>query len=156
MMKGQEKIWELLNALLADELTAISQYMVHSEMNANWGYGKLHEMVEKRAIAEMKHAEKLIGRILFLEGQPIVSHLNPIHIGADVEKQLQSDAAAEYGAIKAYNAGIKVATELADHGTRTLLDSIVQDEEAHVDEIEEQFDQIAQMGLQNYLTEQIG
>lgn len=155
-MKGQEKIWELLNALLADELTAISQYMVHSEMDANWGYGKLHEMVEKRAITEMKHAEKLIGRLVFLEGQPIVSHLNAIHIGADVEKQLQNDLAAEYGAVKAYNAGIKLASELGDQGTRTLLDSIVQDEEAHTDELEAQRDQIAQMGLQNYLTEQIG
>jgi len=155
-MKGQEKIWELLNSLLADELTAISQYMVHSEMNANWGYEKLHEMVEKRAITEMKHAEKLIGRILFLEGRPIVSNLNEIHIGADVVKQFQNDTAAEYGAVSAYNNGIKLANELGDHGTRTLLDSIVQDEEAHVDELEAQRDQIAQMGLQQYLTEQIG
>jgi bacterioferritin len=155
-MKGNEKIWELLNSLLADELTAISQYMVHSEMCAAWGYGKLHEMVEKRAVTEMKHAETLIGHILFLEGQPIVSKLNAIHIGADVEKQLQNDLAAEYGAIKAYNAGSKLAADLGDYGTHQLLGSILQDEEAHADELEAQRDQIAQMGLQNYLTEQIG
>ena len=155
-MKGNEKIWALLNELLADELTAISQYMVHSEMCAAWGYGKLHEMVEKRAVVEMKHAEKLIGRILFLEGQPVVSNLNKMHIGADVEMQLQNDLAAEYGAIKAYNAGSELAAKLGDYGTHQLLGSILQDEEAHADEIEEQRDQISQMGLQNYLAKQVG
>jgi bacterioferritin len=155
-MKGQEKIWELLNALLADELTAISQYMVHSETCAAWGYGKLHEMVEKRAVTEMKHAEKLIGRIIFLEGQPVVSTLNQMHIGADVQKQLQSDRGAEFGAITAYNAGTKLAADLGDYGTHQLLNSILQDEEAHIDEIEEQLDLISQMGLQNYLAQQVG
>src|SRR5512146_831040 len=110
-MKGNPKLIETLNSLLADELTAINQYMVHSEMAANWGYGKLHEHFEKRAIDEMKHAEKLIGRILFLEGIPIVSSLNKIHIGSDVPKQLASDHEAEEGAIKAYNESIKVAGE---------------------------------------------
>lgn len=154
-MKGNEKVLELLNEVLADELTAISQYMVHSEMCAAWGYGKLHEMVEKRAITEMKHAEELIGRILFLEGQPVVSKLNEIHIGADVVKQLQNDLAAEYGAIKAYNEGSKLSAQLNDYGTHQLLNSILKDEEAHADEIEEQRDLIAQIGLQNYLAQQI-
>src|SRR5512136_1719619 len=102
-MKGNAKIIERLNALLADELTAISQYMVHSEMCANWGYGKLHEAVEKRAMTEMAHAEKLIARILFLEGRPIVSELKPMHIGADVKAQLDADLAAELGAVAYYN-----------------------------------------------------
>jgi len=154
-MKGNEKVLELLNEVLADELTAISQYMVHSEMCAAWGYGKLHEMVEKRAVAEMKHAEELIGRILFLEGQPIVSNLNKMHIGAEVEKQLLADKAAEYGAIKAYNAGSKLSAELGDYGTHQLLNSILKDEEAHADEIEEQLDLISQVGLQNYLAQQL-
>jgi bacterioferritin len=155
-MKGHEKIFELLNELLADELTAISQYMVHSEMCADWGYDQLHESVEKRAIDEMKHAEKLIGRILFLEGKPIVSELNTMHIGADVEAQLQNDWAAEDGAIKAYNAGIRLAVELGDNGTRALLESILADEEVHIDWLEAQGDQIKHMGIQNYMAEQIG
>jgi bacterioferritin len=155
-MKGQEKIWDLLNQLLASELTAISQYMVHSEMDANWGYDKLHEMVEKRAITEMKHAEALIGRMLFLEGTPIVSKLNEMHIGSDVEKQLRSDRAFEFDAIKDYNAGTKLAAQLGDYGTHQLLNSILKDEEAHIDEIEEQLDLISQVGLQNYLAQQLG
>jgi bacterioferritin len=155
-MKGNAKLIETLNALLADELTAISQYMVHSEMSANWGYEKLHKHFEKRAIDEMKHAEKLISRILFLEGMPIVSKLNQISIGSDVEKQHKNDWEAESGAIKNYNASIKVATDLGDNGTRDLLTSILKDEEEHIDRIEVQLDQIKQMGIQNYLTEQTG
>ncbi len=155
-MKGNEKILEMLNFQLADEITAVSQYMVHSEMCADWGYNELHEATEKRAIEEMKHAEKLIGRILFLEGTPIVSKLNPIHIGADVLKQLKSDWDAEQGAIKNYNEGIRLAVELGDNGTRALFESILQDEENHIDWLETQLGQIEQMGYQNYLTEQVG
>jgi len=154
-MKGHERIIQVLNELLADELTAISQYMVHSEMCADWGYEELHEAVEKRAMDEMKHAEKLIGRILFLEGQPIVSRLNQMHIGAQVEAQLQNDWSAEEGAIKAYNEGIRLSVELADNGTRALLESILSDEEDHIDWLEAQRDLIEQMGIQNYLSEQI-
>jgi len=155
-MKGNNKIIETLNNLLSDELTAINQYIVHSEMCANWGYEKLHEADEKRAIDEMKHAEKLIGRILFLEGIPIVSQLKKITIGADVEAQHKNDWAAEEGAVKAYNAGIALAVEVGDNGTRELLDSILKDEEVHIDWLEAQLDQIKQMGIQNYLVEQIG
>ncbi len=153
-MKGNEKILEKLNFLLADELTAINQYMVHSEMCANWGYTELHEAAEKRAIDEMKHAEKLIGRILFLEGTPIVSVLNPLHIGAEVPAQHQNDWSAEEGAIKAYNTGIRLAVELGDNGTRAILESILADEEDHIDWIEAQLDQIKQLGVQIYLSEQ--
>ncbi len=155
-MKGNDKIISVLNQFLADELTAISQYMVHSEMCANWEYAKLHEAVEKRAIDEMKHAEKLIARIIFLEGKPVVNQLNRISIGASVEEQLKNDRAAEEGAIKAYNDGIRLCLEIGDNGTRELLDGILKDEEAHIDWLEAQLDQINQMGIQNYLVEQVG
>ena len=154
-MKGNEKIIATLNELLADELTAINQYMVHSEMCEDWGYGRLHKLVEKRAIDEMKHAEKLIGRILFLEGIPTVSNLNKIHIGADVEKQYTNDLNAELGAIKAYNDAIKQASDLGDNGTRDFLQSILNDEEEHLDWLETQIEQIKQIGIQNYLVEQM-
>ena len=154
-MKGNDKIIEMLNALLADELTAINQYIVQSEMCANWGYDKLHAVFEKRAIDEMKHAEKLIGRILFLEGSPIVSNLNKIHIGPDVETQHNNDWAAEEGAIKAYNDAVRLAVEVGDNGTREILEDILKDEEDHIDWIEAQLDQIKQMGIQVYLAEQV-
>jgi bacterioferritin len=154
-MKGNEKILETLNELLADELTAINQYMVQSEMCADWGYQKLHEAIEKRAIEEMKHAEQLIGRILFLEGKPIVSNLNKINIGATVDAQHKNDHEAEEGAIKAYNDGIRLAVEVGDNGTRDMLEEILEDEEEHIDWIESQLDQIEQMGLQVYLGEQL-
>ncbi len=154
-MKGQPKVIEALNGLLADELTAINQYMVHSEMCDNWGYARLHEFNEKRAIDEMKHAEKLIGRILFLDGIPLVSKLNQISIGADVPKQLANDRAAEDMAIKNYNAAIKLCVELADNGTREFLDDILEDEERHIDDLEAHLDQVAQVGVPIYLGEQI-
>ena len=154
-MKGNEKILDTLNSLLADELTAINQYMVHSEMCANWGYEKLHKAIEKRAIDEMKHAEKLIERILFFEWKPIVSKLNKITIGENVETQHKNDIAAEDIAIKAYNDGIKLAADVGDNGTREILEDILRDEEDHIDWLEAQMDQIAQIGLQNYLVEQM-
>jgi len=154
-MKGNEKILETLNELLADELTAINQYMVQSEMCADWGYERLHEAIEKRAIDEMKHAEELIGRILFLEGTPVVSNLNKINIGQTVDAQHEYDHEAEKMAIKAYNDGIRLAVEVGDNGTRDLLEEILEDEEEHIDWIEAQLDQIEQMGLQVYLGEQL-
>jgi bacterioferritin len=154
-MKGKTKIIDTLNLLLADELTAINQYMVQSEMCANWGYDRLHEAAEKRAIDEMKHAEKLIARLLFLEGRPIVSTLNKIHIGDTVEAQHQNDHEAEMGAIKGYNEGVKLAVDLGDNGTRELLEDILKDEEEHIDWIEAQLDQITQLGIQAYLAEQL-
>jgi len=155
-MKGNVKLIETLNSLLADELTAINQYMVHSEMCANWGYEKLHKHFEKRAIVEMKHAEKLIGRILFLEGIPTVSNLNPMHIGSDIPKQLASDHSAEETAIAAYNAAIKLAGDVNDFATRGLLEAILKDEDGHIDEIEELQDQISHMTLGVFLTTQTG
>ena len=154
-MKGNDKIIEKINFLLADELTAISQYMVEAEMCANWGYKHLAEAMEKRAVDEMKHAEKHIGRILFLEGKPIVSELNKMHIGGSVEAQHKNDWDAESGAIKAYNEAIKLAVEVGDNGTREMFEAILKDEEDHIDWIEAQLDQIRQMGLPAYLSEQI-
>ncbi len=155
-MKGNAKIIEKLNDLLSDELTAINQYMLHAEMCDNWKYEVLHKVGEKRAIDEMKHAEKLIARILFLDGQPVVSNLKKITIGADVEKQHKNDHALELMAIKSYNEGIQLAAQLKDNGSEELLEAILKDEEDHIDVLEGQLAQIEQMGIQNYLTQQVG
>jgi bacterioferritin len=154
-MKGNPKVLETLNNLLADELTAINQYMVESEMCDNWGYERLHKANEKRAIDEMKHAEKLIQRVLFLEGSPTVTKLHKINIGPDVESQLKYGVESETGAIAAYNAGIALCLECGDNGSREILDSTLKDEEAHIDWLEVQLDQIKQVGIQNYLAQQI-
>jgi bacterioferritin len=150
-MKGDPKVLETLNRLLADELTAISQYMVHSEMCDDWGYEGLHKAIEKQAVDEMHHAESLIGRILFLEGTPVVTKLNPMKIGKTVAEMVAFNLEAELGAVKAYNEGIGVTTAAGDEGSAELLRKIVQDEEAHVDWNEAQIEQIDQMGVQNYL-----
>ena len=155
MMKGNPKIIEALNGLLSDELTAINQYIVHSEMCSNWGYEKLHKADEKRAIDEMKHAEKLIARILYFEGIPVVSHLKKISIGSDVAAQHKNDLTSEVEAISMYNHGIRLAVEIGDNGTRELLESILTDEEGHLDWLEAQINQISQMGIQNYLADQL-
>ena len=155
-MKGDEKLIKVLNDLLADELTAISQYMVHSEMCDNWGYGKLHKDIEKKAVDEMHHAEWLIGRILFLEGLPVVSNLNKMNIGKNVQEMVSNDQEAEMGAIKAYNAGIALAGEVADQSTADLLTTILKMEEGHHDWAKKQRTQIEQMGLENYLSNQTG
>ena len=154
-MKGKQEVLDQLNVLLAEELTAINQYILHGEMCDDWGYGKLHEMIEKRAIQEMKHAEQLIERILFLEGRPIVSELNKITIGDSVLKQMENDRVAEKEAIDAYNEGVALATKLGDNGSKMLLESILADEEEHIDLIEAQLSMIEQMGLQNYLNMQV-
>ena len=154
-MKGLEKILQTLNDQLADELTAVNQYIVHSEMCANWGLDKLHDAVEKRAIEEMKHAERLIARILYLEGRPVVSMLNPMHIGAEVVEQLQNDYVSEQGAVKSYNDAVQQAASLGDNGTRSLFESILNDEEEHIDWLEAQLDQIRLMGIENYLAQQV-
>jgi bacterioferritin len=154
-MKGNAEVIESLNALLASELGAISQYIVHSEMSANWGYDKLHDYFEKRAIDEMKHAEMLVGRILFLEGLPIVSKPDAVHIGSDIPKQLANDHTSEEGAIKNYNEAIVLCGEKRDFATREILESILNDEDRHIDQIEELQDQISQMSVQIFLSTQI-
>jgi bacterioferritin len=153
-MKGNDRVLTVLNQLLADELTAISQYMVHSEMCDNWGYEKLHKAIEKQAMDEMHHAEWLIQRIIFLEGAPVVSKLNPIKIAGAVPDMIGNDEEAELGAVLAYNAAIRLGHEVDDQGTVQLLTEILKMEEGHVDWNEAQRDQIGQMGLENYLANQ--
>jgi len=154
-MKGNEKLIKELNARLAEELGAINQYFVHGEMCEDWGYGPLHQAIKKRSIDEMKHAEKLIERILFLEGRPVVSKLGPITIGTKIEEIHQKDWNAEEDAIKGYNKTIKLAAELGDNGTKTLLEAILKEEEEHIDWLESQQDQIGQVGVQCYLAEKM-
>ena len=151
-MKGDPKVIETLNTLLARELTVISQYMVHAELCENWGYEKLHEMIQKRAMVEMKHAEKLIGRIIFLEGIPVVSELQKMHIGPDVPKMFANDHLAELDAVRLYNAGILVCGDAKDFATREILEHILNEEDEHVDSIEAVKDQIEQMGIQVFLS----
>ena len=154
-MKGSEKVIQALNANLKDEMTAIDQYILHAEMCEDWGYSKLHDSIEKRAITEMKHAEALIARILFLEGIPIISELGKLSIGKDVEEMMAFDHKAEYDAIQSYNNAIKVCVEEKDNGTKELFEATLKDEEDHIDWIESQIDQISQMGIQNYLSKQV-
>lgn len=154
-MKGDEKLLTILNSLLADELTAINQYMVHSEMCENWGYGKLHMAIRKQAMDEMHHAEWLIERIIFFEGAPTVSKLNPMKIGKTVQEMISNDNGDELDAVHAYNNAIKLAREVGDQGTADLLTKILKMEEGHVDWAEIQRAQIDQMGIENYLVSQI-
>ena len=155
-MKGNDKLIVELNARLSEELGAISQYFVHAEMCENWGYDALAEAIKKRSIQEMKHAEKLIERILFLDGRPVMTKIGPITIGKNVEEMHKKDWNAEADAIKKYNDTIRQATEVGDNNTKILLESILKDEEEHIDWLEEQQDQIDQMGIQLYLSRQTG
>ena len=151
-MKGNAKLLATLNGLLAGELTAINQYMVHAEMCENWGYDRLHGHFRTRSIEEMKHAEKLIARILFMEGKPTVSVLNKMSIGATVPKMFAGDHSLEEGTIKDYNAAVKEAVAVGDNATREMLEGILVDEDRHIDGIEERLDQIEQMGEQLFLS----
>ena len=155
-MKGNQKLIDALNERLAEELGAINQYFVHAEMCEDWGYESLQAAIKQRSIQEMKHAEQLIERILFLEGRPIVSNLGPITIGKKVEEMHAKDLNAEVDAVKNYNDTIKLAVEVGDNGTKSMLEAILADEEEHLDWLEEQQDQIEQMGIQIYLSEQRG
>ncbi len=153
-MKGSKKLLLVLNSLLADELTAINQYMVHSEMCENWGYKKLHVAIRKQAMDEMHHAEWLIERIIFLDGAPTVSKLNAIKIGKTVPEMINNDDKDELEAVHAYNEAINLAREVNDEGSVDLLRKILKMEEGHVDWAEIQNAQIEQMGIQNYLVNQ--
>lgn len=153
-MKGNAKLITVLNSLLADELTAINQYMVHSEMCENWGYGKLHSAIRSQAMDEMRHAEWLIERIIFLDGAPTVSKLNAIKIGKTIPEIINNDSDDELNAVRAYNDAIKLAREVGDQITSDLLSKILAMEEGHADWAETQNTQINQMGLENYLMNQ--
>jgi len=153
-MKGNKRLLTVLNQRLADELTAINQYMVHSEICENWGYGKLHIDIRKQAMDEMHHAEWLIERIIFLEGVPVVSKLNPIKLGKSVLEIVSNDQEAEKIGLLAYNDSIKLAHEVSDEGSVELLTKILKIEEGHVDWAEKQRAQIDQFGMENYLANQ--
>ncbi|MGB2869255.1 MAG: bacterioferritin [Bacteroidota bacterium] len=153
-MKGNKKLLTVVNQLLADELTAINQYMVHSEMCENWGYDKLHVSIRKQAMDEMHHAEWLIERIIFLEGTPTVSKLNPIRIGTTVSEMINNDNSDEVNAVRSYNEAVNLARSVDDQGSVDLLSRILKMEEGHVDWAEMQRAQIEQMGIENYLTNQ--
>jgi bacterioferritin len=154
-MKGNADLLVSLNSLLADELTAINQYMVHAEICENWGYYKLHKSIEKQAFDEMHHAEWLIQRIIFLEGIPIVSKINLISIGKTVPEMIKNDYDDELTAVHSYNEAINLARNIKDQASVDLLSKILRMEEDHVDWAEAQNDQIAQMGIQNYLAIQL-
>jgi len=154
-MKGNLELVKVMNSLLADELTAINQYMVHSEMCENWGYRKLHLAIRSQAMDEMHHAEWLIERIIFFDGAPTVSKLNAIKIGKTVSDMISNDNGDELEAVRSYNDAIKLAREVGDQGTADLLTKILKMEEGHVDWAEIQRAQIDQMGLENYLVSQI-
>ena len=153
-MKGSKRLLLVLNSLLADELTVVNQYMVHSEMCENWGYSKLHLAIRKQAIDEMHHAEWLIERIIFFEGAPTVSKLNPIKIGKTVSEMISNDHADELKVVRDYNEAIKLAREVKDQGSVDLVTKILKMEEGHVDWAEIQRAQIEQMGIENYLVNQ--
>ena len=153
-MKGNKKLITAMNSLLADELTAINQYMLHSEMCENWGYNKLHTAIKKQAVDEMHHAEWLIERIIFFDGSPTVSILNAINIGKNVSEIISNDKDSELSAVHNYNGAIKLAREVDDQGTVDLLTRILKMEEGHVDWAEIQIAQIEQMGMENYLASQ--
>lgn len=155
-MKGKPEVIELLGEMLKEELGAISQYFVHAEMCENWGYKRLSKFIKKQSIGEMKHAEKLIERILFLEGIPNMAALAKLTIGRNVKQQLENDLALEEGAVASYNANIAKCEKLGDYASADLMKELLQDEEEHVDFLESQLGIIKGVGLENYLLEQLG
>jgi bacterioferritin len=155
-MKGKAEVLEVLSKMLKEELGALNQYMLHAEMCENWGYTRLASLTKKNSLSEMKHAEKLMERILYLEGMPNLNEVPKLNIGKDVKQQLENDLALELSAVAAYNEAIATARKAGDNGSAELLQGILQDEEAHVDSLETELGLLEQLGLQNYLTEQIG
>jgi bacterioferritin len=154
-MKGKPEVIELLSKMLKEELGALNQYMLHAEMQNNWGYKRLYKETKQQAIGEMKHAEDLIERILFLEGMPNLADLPKLNIGKDVKQQLTNDLALEKGAVAEYNAAVAAARKAGDNVSADLLDKLLNDEEGHVDHLETQLSLIEQLGLENYLVQQL-
>jgi len=153
-MRGNEKVIQVLNKALKEELTAINQYFVHAEMCENWGYKKLAEYIKKQSIDEMKHAEALVERILFLEGKPNMAEILPLTIGENVKAQLENDLALETAAVASYNEAMRICGEAGDNGSRELFKKLLQDEEGHADWLETQLGMIKDIGIENYLVEQ--
>lgn len=154
-MKGNAKVLAQLNEALQEELTAINQYFLHAEMCENWGYRKLSEFIKKQSIGEMKHAEVLMERILFLDGTPSMMPLD-LKVGANVKAMIESDLALELSAVKQYNEAVAIATAEGDNGSRDLLVQLLKDEEEHVDFLEAQMHLIKELGYERYLTMQMG
>ena len=154
-MKGDPKIIDLLNEVLTNELAAINQYLLHSRMFANWGYRHLAEYERKESIDEMKHADRLIERVLFLDGLPNVQRIGKINIGQSVKEALAADLALEHMAIPVLNKGMQLCRDVGDNGTELLLGDILKSEEEHVDWLEAQLELVKQVGEQNYMAQQI-
>lgn len=154
-MKGNEKVLACLQEVLTAELTAINQYFLHAEMMENWGYHRLAKLTKKESIDEMKHAEKVLERMLFLEGSPNMSELFPLRVGQNVKAQLENDLALEYEAAPRLNRAVRTAAEAGDNVSRELFESILKDEEEHIDFLEAQLHMIQEMGYENYLAMQI-
>ncbi len=154
-MKGKSEVLGVLAEMLKEELGAVSQYFLHSEMCENWGYKRLSELIKKQSIGEMKHAEKLMERILFLEGMPKMDELPKLTIGKNVKQQLENDLALEKGAVVAYNRAVEVCRKAGDNASADFLKEILKDEEEHVDHLETELGLIEQLGLQNYLAQQL-
>ena len=155
-MQGNPKVVAALNDALKEELTAISQYFLHAEMCENWHYGKLGSYIKKQSIDEMKHAESLIERILFLDGTPNLTELMRLSVGQSVRDQLQSDLTLELNAVAMYNRLAALAREEGDNISRELFERLLKDEETHVDWLEAQIHQIKELGYERYLSQQIG
>ena len=154
-MKGKPEVLEVLQGALTDELSAVHEYILHAEMCENWGYMKIAGVTTKRAIEEMKHAEKLMSRMLFLEGAPDVQTLTKIRVGKDVEEQMAIALKDETGAIASYNQGIAICTKAGDNASAELLRANLQDEERHADYLETQLDLIKKLGMANYLAQSL-
>ena len=150
-MKGNPKVIKELNDALREELTAINQYFVHAEMCENWGYKKLSGYIKKQSIDEMKHAEVLIERVLFLDGTPSMEPLK-LTVGTTVRNMIENDLSLELSAVKQYNAAVQIATQEKDNGSRDLLVQLLKDEEEHVDWLEAQLHQIKEVGYERYLS----
>ncbi len=154
-MKGNARVVSELNKALREELTAINQYFLHAEMCENWGYHQLSQYIKKQSIGEMKHAESLVERILFLDGSPTMQPLQ-LTVGGTVKGMLESDLALELSAVKQYNRAVLVATEEEDNGSRDLFVELLKDEESHVDWLEAQLHLIKEVGYERYLAQQLG
>jgi bacterioferritin len=154
-MKGNPKVIVELNKALREELTAINQYFLHAEMCENWGYHRLSDFIKKQSIGEMKHAEVLMERILFLDGAPSMMPLE-LKVGGTVKAMLESDLALEIGAVEQYNEAVAIATKEGDNGSRELFEVLLKDEEEHVDFLEAQMHQIKELGYERYLAQQVG
>ncbi len=154
-MQGNPKVIDQLNLALREELTAINQYFLHAEMCENWHYSRLGDYIRKQSIDEMKHAEELIERILFLDATPNMTELMQLSVGRNVKEQLESDLKLEVNAVGMYNRAVQISREEGDNASRELFERLLKDEEAHVDWLEAQLYQIGEMGYERYLGQQI-